>query len=58
VIETRYGVTSKFTYTATGEIDTKTDARNNVTTYSDYFRGIPRKEIRPEKITVTREGSN
>lgn len=57
--ETRDGVTTSFTYTATGDLETRTNARGFVTRYSDYKRGIPRKEVhaegRAESVTITRE---
>jgi YD repeat-containing protein len=52
--ESRYGVTTTFTYNTEGEVASKTDARNNTTTYSDYYRGIPRIESQPEVVTVSR----
>ena len=52
--ENRYGVPTTYTYTAQGDIATKTDARNNTTTYGSYFRGIPQIENQPEAVTVSR----
>ena len=52
--ESRFGVTTTFTYTAQGDIATKMDARNNATTFSSYFRGLPQTEAQPENVTMTR----
>jgi YD repeat-containing protein len=54
--ESRYGVTTTFTYRADGEIATKTDARGAVSTitYQNYKRGIPQREEHPEGVIVTR----
>ncbi|KAF1003130.1 MAG: Protein RhsC [Pseudomonas sp.] len=38
----KYGVISKYTYLSSGDLATITDANNHVTTYSDYYRGVPR----------------
>ncbi|WP_435105864.1 hypothetical protein [Arhodomonas sp. AD133] len=54
----KYGVKTTFTYTSDGDVATETDARNNTTTYSDYFRGIPRRENRPEGISISRTVNN
>ncbi len=52
--ETRAGVTTTFTYHPTGDLATRTDARNKITSYLNYFRGIPQTENQPEAVTVTR----
>jgi YD repeat-containing protein len=52
--ESRYGVTTAFTYDAEGNIQTKTDANGNSTTYQSYRRGIPQQEMQPEGVTVMR----
>jgi YD repeat-containing protein len=52
--ESRFGVTNIFTYWPHGGVNTRTDPRGFVTTYSDYFRGIPRTESRPEGVAITR----
>jgi YD repeat-containing protein len=52
--ESRYGVTTTFTYHPSGDVASKTDARDFSTTYSDYFRGIPRLEIQPEGVIINR----
>jgi YD repeat-containing protein len=55
--ETRAGVPTSFTYTS-GDLATRTDARGKTTTYSNYYRGIPRTELQPENITITRTVSD
>jgi YD repeat-containing protein len=52
--ESRYGLSTIFTYNAEGDVSSKQDARGNVTTYSSYYRGIPRSESQPEAVTVSR----
>lgn len=54
ISENKYGVLTTFTYTAEGDINTITDARNNVVTKQDYYRGIPRTELYPESVTIVR----
>jgi YD repeat-containing protein len=56
--ETRYGVTTRWTYTADGDVATKTDARQSTSTYRDYKRGVPQTEEHPEGVTITRVVSN
>lgn len=50
----RYGVLTQSTYLPTGDVETKTDARGNVITYSNYFRGTPQLETHPESVTIQR----
>ena len=52
--ETRYGVSTQFTYNLEGDVATKKDARGNTITYLDYFRGTPRLERHPEAVNITR----
>lgn len=52
--EKKYGVETKFTYTAVGDIATKEDARGNLISYSNYTRGIPRGETHPEGVLISR----
>lgn len=52
--ETRYGVSTQFTYNPQGDIATKKDARGNTMTYLEYFRGTPRMEQHPEAVNITR----
>ena len=57
--ETRAGVTTTYTYhPTTGDLASKTDARNKTTSYLNYHRGIPQTENQPESVTVTRVVSN
>ena len=46
---------TKYTYYPDGQTETITDARNNVTRFLDYFRGVPRREERPESVVLLRE---
>ncbi|MES9851976.1 MAG: HYR domain-containing protein [Candidatus Thiodiazotropha sp. L084R] len=41
---TEYGVTTHYTYTPQGDLETETNARSFTKTYSDYYRGIARHE--------------
>lgn len=52
--ESRYGVLTTFTYTTEGDVRSITDANNNSTTFSNYFRGQAQLEERPENVTITR----
>lgn len=52
--EVRYGVATTFTYTPRGDLATRTDARGNTVTYSDYHRGSPQREEHPEGVVITR----
>ncbi|MFJ4257773.1 RHS repeat protein [Pseudomonas monteilii] len=58
LIETRNGVTTRFTYDAQGNLASKTLPGNRVHTYSNYKRGIPQTEVQPEGITLTRVVDN
>ena len=49
-----FGVITSFTYTSEGDLETETDANNQVTTSSDYYRGIPRRIEFPENKIITR----
>ncbi len=42
-----YGVPETYTYTLSGDRNTRYDARGITWTYLDYYRGIPRQEIQP-----------
>lgn len=57
--ETLDGVRTRYTYTADGDLETKTDARGVVTRYGQYKMGIPQTEThaegRPEQVVITRE---
>lgn len=50
----RRGVTENYTYTSTGDLYTRTNARNYRWTYNNYYRGIPQQELQPESITINR----
>lgn len=51
--ETKFGVTTAWTYLSTGDISTKTDARGYVSTYGSYKCGIPQTESFPiDALTV------
>lgn len=50
----KYGVPTSFTYHASGDLASETDARGNRTQYSDYFRGVARREDQPESVTIFR----
>src|SRR5882672_2605079 len=52
--ENKYGVATTFTYTPTGDIASKKDARNNTISYSQYKRGIPQSEVHPEGVNIAR----
>ena len=52
--ENKYGVVTKYTYTTNGDLASVEDARGNITTYSDYKRGIARQENQPEAINIIR----
>lgn len=52
--ENRAGVTNTFTYHPTGDLATRSDPRNKVTSYSNYLRGIAQTENQPEAVTITR----
>ena len=48
------GVPSTFSYFTTGDLASATDANGNRTDYSDYFRGVPRREDQPGGVTILR----
>lgn len=52
--ETRSGVPTDYTYTAAGDVATRTNARNKTWNYLNYFRGIPQTENQPEVVSLTR----
>lgn len=53
--ETRYGVTTSFDYKASGDLASRTDARNKAVMYGDYYRGIAKSEVNPDGTTIVRE---
>jgi len=52
--ESRFGVSTSFTYDSLGNLTSKTDARNFTTSYLDYFRGVARQENRPQSVSIAR----
>ncbi|MCP1674020.1 YD repeat-containing protein [Natronocella acetinitrilica] len=54
ISESVYGVETTYTFTADGDVATQTDANNNTTTFSNYFRGVAQSEQHPEGITISR----
>ncbi|MGB5101698.1 MAG: RHS repeat-associated core domain-containing protein, partial [Steroidobacteraceae bacterium] len=56
--ENRYGVTTGYSYFTSGDLNSVTDARSNVTTYSSYYRGVPRSEQHPEGVLISRTVDN
>ncbi len=56
--ESRFGVTTSYTYWPAGDVSTKKDARNNTVTYGTYHRGIPLSETHPESVSIARTVSD
>ena len=52
--ESRFGVTTNFSYTSAGDLSSRTDANGKLTSYSNHYRGIPQSEFRPEGVTINR----
>lgn len=52
--ENKYGVTTDYTYHPTGDLHTTENARGFQTTYTDYKRGTPQLENRPEGVVLSR----
>jgi YD repeat-containing protein len=52
--EKRFGVETRYGYTAPGNLETVTDTLGNITRYSDHFRGIARLEQYPDGSTRRR----
>jgi YD repeat-containing protein len=52
--ESRAGVTTTFTYTAEGDVATRQDAKGNLTSFSNYKRGIAQTESQPEGVGIAR----
>ena len=50
----RYGISEKRTYYPSGDVWTVTDASNNTTTYSNYYRGVAQRIDKPENIVFTK----
>lgn len=51
---TRYGMPTVYDQYSTGDIKTVTDANQVVTTYSQYYRGVPKRIDYPEDIVALR----
>ena len=49
--ETQYGISTEYDYDSYGQLDTVTDPNENVTTYSNYYRGIARTIELPDNST-------
>ncbi|ROT94720.1 RHS repeat protein [Marinobacter sp. R17] len=52
--EDNSGVLTTYTYTTEGDVATVTDANNNVTTYSGYYRGAAQTINHPEGVSESR----
>ena len=52
--ETVAGVPTTYTYFPTGDVQTRTNALAQTTTYSNYKRGIAQSESQPGGVTLTR----
>lgn len=50
----KYGVPTDFSYYSTGDLASLTDAKGSRIDYSDYFRGVPRREDQQGGVTVYR----
>ena len=50
----RYGVTTSYTYTPSGDIESTTDARANETRYYNYHRGTAQRVEKPEAVVIER----
>ena len=49
--ETQYGISTEYDYDSYGQLDTVTDPNENITTYSNYYRGIARTIELPDNST-------
>lgn len=52
--KTRYGVLSTYGYDSQGNVTSVKDARNKITSYGSYYRGVPRVETQPESVSIAR----
>lgn len=50
----KYGLLTEYEYYPNGNIKKRINGRGYETTYSHYYRGVPKKEEHPEGITITR----
>ncbi len=48
------GVPAMFTYHSTGDLQTHTNAKGQVTSFGDYHRGTARSEVQPGSVILTR----
>lgn len=51
---TRRGVTENYTYHPSGDVRTRTNARNQTWTYPTYVRGVPTVEQHPAAVQISR----
>jgi len=49
-----YGLLAEYEYYPNGNIKKHINGRGKETVYSQYFRGVPKKEEHPESVTITR----
>ena len=56
--ESRFGVSTTFSYGPEGTISSKRNARGNTVNYSGYQHGVPTSETRPEGVSITRSVDN
>lgn len=52
--ESRFGVSTRFTFHSDGATASRSSDKPATTNYSSYFRGVARTESRPEGVTITR----
>ena len=50
----KYGLLTEYSYYANGNISSITNGRGKTTAYSRYYRGVPRREERPEGVVIER----
>lgn len=53
--QTVLGIRTQYTYTNDGDLATVQDARGKIRRYSNYKRGVARREELPESVTITRD---
>ena len=52
------GMETSYTHTEAGDVLTETDELGNTVTYTNYRRGVPQREERPEGVTIVRTINN
>lgn len=52
--ENRFGVITKYAYSGNGDLISQTDANGKVTSFSNYYRGVPRNITYPDGATLSR----